>query len=186
MKLISSGAVLALLIVVAVILRATLGMATVFLFLAALALLVAIYFVWSSFEVGSDRRKMSFTEALSFAMPTLAEEQKVAILRALKDLEYEREVGKITDEDYKTVLAEYRARAKASIVTADESLALGRETALHWAKEAEKQTAESEAEDSEKSEAAEPSTSELPSEAGEPSTETAKPQAAANDEAGKA
>lgn len=115
--------------------RATLGTPPVFLFLAALALLVAIFFVWSSLEVGQDKKKMSFEEALSFAMPTLAEEQKVAILRALKDLEYEREVGKISEEDYRVALEDYRARAKAYIALADESLAAGREKALAWLEE---------------------------------------------------
>lgn len=135
MKLISSGATLAVLIGIALALRAIFGMPSVFLFLCGLTLLVAIYFVWASFEVGSEKRKMEFNEALTFAMPTLAEEQKVAILRALKDLEYEREVGKISEDDYRTVLAEYRERAKASILSADESLAAGREKALGWAKE---------------------------------------------------
>lgn len=115
-----------------VIIRATLGTPPVFLFLAALALLGAIFFVWSSLEIGREKKKMSFEEALSFAMPTLAEEQKVAILRALKDLEYEREVGKISEEDYRAVLEDYRARAKTSIALADESLAVGREKALAW------------------------------------------------------
>lgn len=126
--LVTSGLLLGAIVII----RATLGTPPVFLFLAAVTLLLAIFFVWSSLEIGRDKKKMSFEEALSFAMPTLAEEQKVAILRALKDLEYEREVGKISEEDYRVALEDYRARAKASIALADESLALGRERALAW------------------------------------------------------
>lgn len=129
--LVTSGLLLGAIVII----RATLGTPPVFLFLAAVALLVAIFFVWSSLEIGRDNKKMSFEEALSFAMPTLAEEQKLAILRALKDLEYEREVGKISEEDYRVALEDYRTRAKASIALADESLALGREIALAWLEE---------------------------------------------------
>src|SRR6202012_5863491 len=54
------------------------------------------------------------------------EEQKRAVLRALKDLEYERSVGKISDEDYQEYAARYRAEAKRLIRTMDESMAEAR------------------------------------------------------------
>jgi hypothetical protein len=54
------------------------------------------------------------------------EEQKRAVLRALKDLEYERSVGKISEEDYHEYSVRYRAEAKRLIRDLDESLAEAR------------------------------------------------------------
>lgn len=110
-----------------------LGLAPVFLVLCALALGLSLYFGWQSLLSVESEAPMDFDEAMAFALPTVAEEEKLAILRALKDLEYERAVGKISEADYATVLADYRARAKASIQLADESLTEGREKALKWA-----------------------------------------------------
>lgn len=114
------------------------GLAPAFLFLGALALGVALYFAWQSLLSVENEERMDFDEAMAFAAPTLAEEEKLAILRALKDLEYERAVGKISEEDFKAASAEYRARAKASIQLADDSLAEGRKKAEKWVKSWEK------------------------------------------------
>jgi DNA-binding transcriptional ArsR family regulator len=121
------------------------GLAPVFLFLGALALGSALYFVWQSLLSVEGQERMDFDEALAFAVPTVAEEEKLAILRALKDLEYERTVGKISEEDYAAVLADYRARAKASIREADESLEKGRAVATEWARDWERERKEREA-----------------------------------------
>jgi DNA-binding transcriptional ArsR family regulator len=111
------------------------GLAPVFLFLGALALALTLYFVWQSLLSVEGTERMDFDEALAFAVPTVAEEEKLAILRALKDLEYERTVGKISEEDYAAVLADYRARAKASIREADVSLEQGRAVVTEWERE---------------------------------------------------
>jgi len=50
------------------------------------------------------------------------EDEKNALLRALKDLEYEHEVGKIDDEDYARLERAYRARAKDVLVELDRDL----------------------------------------------------------------
>jgi DNA-binding transcriptional ArsR family regulator len=115
-----------------------LGLAPVFLFLGALALGVGLYFAWQSLLSVESEAPMDFDEAIAFAAPTLAEEEKLAILRALKDLEYERTVGKISEADFASVLADYRERAKASIQLADQSLEEGRKKALEWTREWEK------------------------------------------------
>ena len=47
---------------------------------------------------------------------------KRAVLRALKDLEYERSVGKISPEDYAELSAKYRAEAKRLMQTLDDAL----------------------------------------------------------------
>lgn len=50
------------------------------------------------------------------------EDEKNALLRALKDLEYEHQVGKIDDEDYARLDRAYRARAKDVIAELDRDL----------------------------------------------------------------
>lgn len=50
------------------------------------------------------------------------EDEKNALLRALKDLEYEHEVGKIDDEDYARLERAYRARAKEVLTELDRDL----------------------------------------------------------------
>lgn len=50
------------------------------------------------------------------------EDEKNALLRALKDLEYEHQVGKIDDEDYARLDRAYRARAKHVLAELDRDL----------------------------------------------------------------
>lgn len=67
----------------------------------------------------------------SAAVPTVAhgeldrgalEDEKKALLRALKDLEYEHEVGKIDADDYARLERAYRARAKEVLEELDRDL----------------------------------------------------------------
>lgn len=50
-------------------------------------------------------------------------DEKEALLRTIKDLAFEREVGKISDEDFERLDREYRARAKEVLRELDEDLA---------------------------------------------------------------
>ncbi len=59
--------------------------------------------------------------------PSKVEEEKRAVLRALKDLEYERGVGKLSPEDYAELSSKYRAEAKRLIQSLDETLGAARE-----------------------------------------------------------
>src|SRR4051794_30496021 len=59
-----------------------------------------IWLIWSSLQGLSSDAPLTLDEALSLGAPSTEEEQKRAVLRALKDLEYERAVGKINDADY--------------------------------------------------------------------------------------
>jgi len=99
------------------------GVPAMLLVLAASALSGAIWLMWSSLQHVGESEVMGFEEALSFAAPSATEEQKRAVLRALKDLEYERHVGKISDEDFKQVSAEYRQKAKELIAEQDDKMA---------------------------------------------------------------
>src|SRR3954470_8699686 len=113
-----------LLTLVAAITSGTLfGVQLVVLTLAAAALLLVIFLLWSSVQALAGESELTFEEAFSFGSRSAEEEQKRAVLRALKDLEYERSVGKISEEDYQEYAARYRAEAKRLIQNLNEHLA---------------------------------------------------------------
>jgi hypothetical protein len=98
------------------------GLATALLLLAGAALLNCILLLWSSLQGLAGESPMTLEEALSLGAPSAEEEQKQAVLRALKDLEYERSVGKISDQDYHELSQRYRAEAKALLLLVDRDL----------------------------------------------------------------
>jgi hypothetical protein len=108
---------------------ALLGVEIGLLVAAAAALGLVITFVWVSVQGLSGDSPLTLDEALTLGQPSVEEEQKRAVLRALKDLEYERSVGKISDEDYRELSARYREEAKRLIERVDESLTPARERA---------------------------------------------------------
>lgn len=93
------------------------------------ALGLVITFAWVSVQSLSGDSPLTLDEALTLGQPSAEEEQKRAVLRALKDLEYERSVGKIGDEDYRELSARYREEAKRLIERVDESLSPARQRA---------------------------------------------------------
>jgi len=98
------------------------GIELAFLTLAAGALGLVVALLWSSVQSLTGGASVNFEEALSMGAPSKMEEQKRAVLRALKDLEYERSVGKISPEDYAELSARYRAEAKRLIQRVDQTL----------------------------------------------------------------
>jgi len=117
-----------LLTLLAAIIAGTLyGVQLVVLTLAAAALLLVIWLLWSSVQALAGESELTFEEAFSLGARSAEEEQKRAVLRALKDLEYERSVGKISDDDYHEYAARYRAEAKRLIQGLEENLAEGRQ-----------------------------------------------------------
>jgi hypothetical protein len=98
------------------------GVQILLLVLAAGALTLVITLMWSSVQSLTGGTALGFEEALGMGAPSKVEEEKRAVLRALKDLEYERGVGKISPEDYAELLAKYRADAKRLIQSVDEAL----------------------------------------------------------------
>ncbi|MGK4008467.1 zinc ribbon domain-containing protein [Sorangium sp. So ce1036] len=82
------------------------------LVLAGGALVAVIAIFWASLRVLLGETPLSGADAYAIGAPRAEEEQKQAVLRALKDLEFERSVGKISDEDYAELVARYRAEAK--------------------------------------------------------------------------
>lgn len=89
------------------------GLSIGLLTVAGVMLLATVVLLWSSVQSLTGEAEMSLDEALGLAAPSAEEERKRAVLRALKDLEYERGVGKISEEDYAELVARYRADAKA-------------------------------------------------------------------------
>jgi len=88
-----------------------------------------IWLFWASLQGLGDDLPITLDEALSLGAPSAEEEQKRAVLRALKDLEYERAVGKISEEDYASLAAQYRIEAKRLLRVLDEDLSSEREHA---------------------------------------------------------
>lgn len=102
------------------------GLPMAILVLASGTLLLIIWLLWNSLQGLTGESPMSLEEALGLGAPTAEEEQKRAVLRALKDLEYEHSVGKISEEDYAALTAKYRTEAKALLRLLDQSLAPNR------------------------------------------------------------
>jgi hypothetical protein len=93
------------------------------LVLAGGALLGVIATFWASVRTLLGETPLSGADAYAIAAPRAEEEQKRAVLRALKDLEFERSVGKISDEDYQALVAKYREEAKRLLRLLDEEAA---------------------------------------------------------------
>jgi len=98
-----------------------------FLTAAAGVLVLVITLMWSSVQSLTGGAPIGFEEALSMGAPSKVEEEKRSVLRALKDLEYERSVGKISPEDYAELSARYRSEAKRLIQSLDEALGPARQ-----------------------------------------------------------
>lgn len=99
------------------------GAAGVILVLAAGALVGVIAIFWASLRTLFGETPLSGADAYALGAPRAEEERKQAVLRALKDLEFERSVGKISDADYKVLVAKYREEAKRLLRVLDEESA---------------------------------------------------------------
>lgn len=82
------------------------------LVLAVGAMLAAITTLWNSVRALFGETPLTREDALAIGAPSAEEEQKRAVLRAIKDVEFEKSVGKITQHDYEVLVAHYRAEAK--------------------------------------------------------------------------
>lgn len=105
------------------------GLSIGLLTLAGGVLCGTIWLLWSSLQGLTGEAPLTLEEALSLGAPSAEEEQKRAVLRALKDLEYERAVGKINDADYASLAEHYRNEAKRLLRAVDDDLGPERERA---------------------------------------------------------
>lgn len=111
------------------------GRGAFFLVAGGVALLGAIAILWNSLQALTGDAPLTLDEALSLAAPSAEEERKESVLRALKDLEYERSVGKLSDDDYRELSRRYRQEAKQLLQLVDENLAPARARALELLEE---------------------------------------------------
>jgi len=103
---------------------------TALLVAAAGALIAVIAVFWSSLRTLLGETPLSGADAYVLgAPPRVEEEQKRSVLRALKDIEFERSVGKISEADYQELKNKYRTEAKRLLQEIDEKSAAGRERA---------------------------------------------------------
>jgi hypothetical protein len=117
-----------------------------FLFMAAaaVALLLCISFLWSSLRTllgGEHELYVAQSGAVRRRMELI--EEKEEVLKSLKDLEFERAVGKVSDEDFKRLEAEFRQRAKRILRTLDDDLREHRDKAHKLVESELKQAAKS-------------------------------------------
>jgi zinc-ribbon domain len=102
------------------------------LVLASGALLGAIALVWASIRTLSGDAPLSVGLELAATRQVVGDdlaEQKRRILRALKDVEGERALGRIDDADYEELVARYRDEAKTVMRELDRQVAPMREEA---------------------------------------------------------
>jgi hypothetical protein len=90
----------------------TQGPSAAVLVLAGGTLIGVISLLWASVRTLVGETPLSGADAYALGAPRAEEEQKRAVLRALKDLEFEHSVGKISDDDYRELVVKYRAEAK--------------------------------------------------------------------------
>lgn len=111
----------------AVAVGATVGVPMAVLVLAGGTLVTCIAAFWASVRTLVGETPLSGADAYAFGAPRAEEEKKRAILRTLKDLEFERSVGKISEDDYQELVAKYRAEAKRLLRALEEDAKPGRE-----------------------------------------------------------
>ena len=107
------------------------GPQAVLLLLIGALLVAVIWLFWNSLRTMTGETALTGADAYALAAPRAEEEQKQAVLRALKDLEFERSVGKISDEDYAVLVARYRQEAKR-LLRAIEEEARPRRESVEW------------------------------------------------------
>lgn len=95
---------------------------------AFLFLLLALLAFWQSVRALFGRGVDEISAAIGGDRAALVDE-KNSLLTALKDLEFERAVGKVSDADWKRLDASYRARAKDVLAELDRDLGPWREKA---------------------------------------------------------
>lgn len=90
------------------------GLPTGLIVLGGGLLLLGVWNLWVSLQILAGDRPGEDQEVDPGA-PSNEQEQKAFLLRALQDLDFERSVGKIDDEDYEELRDHYRSRARQAL-----------------------------------------------------------------------
>jgi len=94
-----------------------------FIVLSGGGLLFAISFVWAALRsLFGGKSDTLVTESVAMRKRHELLDEKEAALKSLKDLEFEHEVGKLSDEDFRRLQAEFRTRAKHVLRELDDDL----------------------------------------------------------------
>lgn len=93
--------------------------------LAGGALLFAVFSLWGAVRVLVGEAPVDVEAAIAIA-ETADESETKRILGALADLKQEKQLGKLSEEDFDALSAQYRAEAKALLRRKDELLAPAR------------------------------------------------------------
>ncbi len=93
----------------------------VFLGAAAVMLLLVLLAIWQSVRAAATGVVPQSSSTHDARRATLLDE-KIALLRSIKDLEFEHNVGKISDADFHDLDSKYRARAKVVLKELDSDL----------------------------------------------------------------
>lgn len=94
-----------------------------FIVLSAGGLLFAISFLWAALRsLFGGKSDTQVAESVAMRKRHELLDEKEAALKSIKDLEFEHEVGKLSDEDFRRLQAEFRARAKHVLRELDDDL----------------------------------------------------------------
>jgi hypothetical protein len=93
-------------------------------------ILLAIGLLWASVTTVGKDEEISLEDALDLSAPARDEERKLAVLRGIKDLEYERGLGKVSEADFQQLSQRYRKEAKLLLARLDTSDASLRQKAV--------------------------------------------------------
>jgi hypothetical protein len=102
------------------------GTPAVVLWFAFAALAGGILLFWESLRVALDPTTEGDEGTLDpvAAVPTEIEERKRSALRALKDLQYEHSIQRLSDEDFAALSEKYRAEARSAMEAMDRGLSV--------------------------------------------------------------
>lgn len=103
------------------VLKLIFGTAPAILVLAACALIVVVGNLFRAIQSLAEPDEGD--AEMATVVTSAAEQHKHSAIRALKELEFERSVGNIGDDDYAEIVARYRAEAKRAMKLVDEERA---------------------------------------------------------------
>jgi hypothetical protein len=132
------------------------GGAAVALWLAFAALAAAVLLFWEALRSLVDPAAPADHDDDDASRLASLESRKNAALRALKDIAFERSIGRLDEADYAQLEVRYRAEARAALASLDEGVQAWRDAAESLLTEAERRATGAPAAEPEPAPAAEP------------------------------
>ena len=93
---------------------------SVFLGIAAFTLIAVVGFLLSAAAALADEREIVENVQVTGRRKKELEREKASLLKALKELEFDHEMGKVSDADFREIGGQYRARAMRVLRQLDE------------------------------------------------------------------